>query len=267
MDHGSRFLWMYNYDLFVILMRLAPFLNRGPPLPHKRPPASLRDPNCLPSVRRGCIVPWYVARIAHHANDVLLYRYPLAIAYGQPTISALVVLIDIFWLVPTYMCAMASVARFSYPILIPSHPSCDILPPDRLLPISISFAGAKRLPVECPKNPTDTQCTLTPSTAYNIPSSRHVSVSAAMMDVLSPAVRDSASRNQAFLPPSLPPSRARLPSYTSRTRPLAFLPPAYIRIRLQFKPPTALFCFSHKPSPSLPSQNPNRTSSAFRVPS
>ncbi|KAJ7697090.1 hypothetical protein B0H16DRAFT_1750150 [Mycena metata] len=142
------------------------------------------------------------------------------------------------------------------PILTRSHPSCDILPPDRLLPTSNFCAGAERLPVECPKNPTDTQCTLSPSTAYTIPSSHHVSVSAAMMDVPSPAVparprheikcstnelKHKRRRRRLYLlsgfppslPPSLPPPRARLPSYTPRTRPLAFLPPTYIRLRLQ----------------------------------
>ncbi|KAJ7740796.1 hypothetical protein B0H16DRAFT_1757487 [Mycena metata] len=170
------------------------------------------------------------------------------------------------------------------PILIQPHLSCDILPPDRLLLTSKFCAGAERLPVECPQNPTDTQFTLTPSTAYTIPSSRHVSVSAAMMDVPSPAVpvrprlrEMKCSTNELStgaaaavfdLPSGLPPSRARLPSYTaSCTHPLAFLPPAYIRIRLQNKPLTVLFCFSHIPSASLPSQNPNRTSSTFCVPS
>ncbi|KAJ7740806.1 hypothetical protein B0H16DRAFT_1728816 [Mycena metata] len=107
------------------------------------------------------------------------------------------------------------------------------------------------------------QCALTPSTAYTTPSSRHVSVSAAMMDVPSPAV-PARPRLRAFHPPSL----SRTPpvlhvSYSPTRLPPAGLHPHPVAKQTAHRP---LLLFPQTLGfPPFP--KPNRISSAFRVPS
>ncbi|KAJ7711467.1 hypothetical protein B0H16DRAFT_1900598 [Mycena metata] len=71
------------------------------------------DTNCLPSLHRRCIL---LCSRTHSASPKRRSPRPASARdrlWAQPTISALVVLIDIFWFVPTYVyiCAMARVAR------------------------------------------------------------------------------------------------------------------------------------------------------------